>query len=75
MLELLRRGARVAAVDLRDEGLQAIRTRAGDQADRLSTHTCDITDQETVDVLPEPVIAPPHRTANEIGAGIIIIGG
>jgi hypothetical protein len=26
-------------------------------------------------VLPEPVIAPPHRTANEIGAGIIIIGG
>lgn len=72
VLELLRRRARVAAVDLRDEGLQAIKTRAGELSERLSTHTCDITDRTAVEALPELVSTAHGRVDGLINcAGII----
>jgi len=54
VLELLRRGAKVAAVDLREEGLAetAVLAAAGD---RLSTHAVDVTDRDAVGQLPDLV--------------------
>lgn len=54
-LELLRRGARVAAVDLREEGLLATRQMAGGLAGGLSLHPLDVTDREGVEALPVEV--------------------
>ena len=54
-LELLRRGARVAAVDLRSEGLQETMAKAGSLGEGLSLHPLDITDKEKVAALPEEV--------------------
>lgn len=55
-LGLLERGARVAAVDLKAEGLEqtASLARAGD---RLTLHTVDVTDRAAVEALPEQVLA------------------
>lgn len=50
-IELLGRGARVAAVDLSAEGLTETGQQAG-AGERLSTHTVDITDREAVLALP-----------------------
>lgn len=55
-LELLKRGAKVAAVDLRNESLQALKKRAGDRAKSLSTHAINITDRDAVAKLPKAVI-------------------
>lgn len=55
VLELLRRGARVAAVDLREDGLAATASLAG-AGERLSTHAIDVTDASVVEHLPEQVI-------------------
>ena len=55
VLQLLHRGAHVAAVDLRQDGLSIIQTRAGQQAANLSVHTLDITDKEQVAQLPNTV--------------------
>lgn len=56
VLELLGRGARVAAVDLREPGLNetAALAKAGD---RLSLHVADITDRPAIEALPDVVIA------------------
>lgn len=55
-LESLRRGARVAAVDLSTAGLE--QTAALAQAgERLSLHPADITDRQAVAALPEAVAA------------------
>lgn len=56
VLELLRRGARVAAIDLRNEGLDGTRQRAGATAARLTTHTADVTDVAAVAALPDAII-------------------
>ncbi|MFA6963104.1 MAG: SDR family oxidoreductase [Patescibacteria group bacterium] len=56
-LALLERGAKVAAVDLRDEGLDKLKESAGDKAERLTTHVLDITDRKAVENLPEDIIA------------------
>lgn len=61
-LELLRRGARVAAVDLRADGLAETQRAAQAQGltgagPRLSTHPLDITDRAAVEALPDAVIA------------------
>lgn len=53
-LELLRRGARVAAVDLRPESL-ATTAELASVGHRLSVHTLDLTDREAVVRLPEQV--------------------
>lgn len=55
VLELLRRGAKVAAVDLSQEGLADTQQRAGDMAENLSLHAMSITDKKTVANLPAAV--------------------
>lgn len=55
-LGLLDRGAKVAAVDLKDEALQALRQKAGDAAAKISTHAINITDRAAVSELPHDVI-------------------
>lgn len=54
VLELLRRGTKVAAVDIRQEGLDATADLAG-AGDRLATFQVDITDRVAVDALPSEV--------------------
>ena len=56
VLALLNRGAKVAAVDMRDESLQKLKSRAGDLAKQLSMHACNITDKKSVAALPQEVI-------------------
>jgi short-subunit dehydrogenase len=71
VLGLLARGARVAAVDLRLEGLAELATIAG-AGDRLSTHTVDISDRTAVDALPDAVHAVHGRVDGLLNvAGII----
>jgi len=55
VLEALRRGARVAAVDIRQDSLDAIAVLA-DAGDRLSTHVADVTDRGATEALPGAVI-------------------
>ena len=54
-LEALRRGARVAAVDVNPTTLAETASLADDAA-RISTHVVDITDRAAVAVLPRAVI-------------------
>ena len=56
VLALLERGARVAALDLSEQGLAQTATLAGGHADRLSTHVVDITDRTSVEALPDAII-------------------
>ena len=56
VLELLRRGARVATVDIREESLNET-TKLAAAADRLATFVVDITDRSATEALPEKVIA------------------
>jgi len=53
---LLRRGARVAAVDLRGDSLEET-ARELDAAERLSIHAVDVTDRAAVAELPSAVLA------------------
>ena len=71
VLLLLRRGARVAALDIRAEGLEET-ARLAAAGDRLSTHVVDITDRDAIDALPAQVIAL-HGAVDGIlnNAGII----
>lgn len=48
VLRLLEEGGRVAAADVNEEGLAATRELAGKTAERLSTVTVDISDEESV---------------------------
>lgn len=72
VLELLRKGASVAAVDINESGLRETASLAGEMADRLSIHVADITDRKAVEGLPEQVIAE-HGAVDGIinNAGII----
>ena len=54
VLESLRRGARVAAIDIREEGLEETVKLAG-AGDRLVTFAVDITDREATGALPDQV--------------------
>ncbi|MGA7096479.1 MAG: SDR family oxidoreductase [Acidimicrobiia bacterium] len=56
VLELLRRGARVAAVDVREESLKGTVELAA-AGDRLATFVVDITDRSATAALPEQVLA------------------
>ena len=69
VLELLRRGARVAAVDIRDDSLDQTVESAG-AGDRLATYTIDITDRSATGGLPEKVIA-----AHGVVDGLINVAG
>lgn len=57
VLALLNRGARVAAVDLRDESLQALKEKAGGKAASLTLHPLNIADKAATADLPAAVIA------------------
>lgn len=56
VLNLLRRGARVAAVDLSPERLAETTALAGLDAERLSTHPVNVTDADAVGRLPQEVL-------------------
>lgn len=56
VLELLRRGARVAAVDVRPGSLEET-ARLADAGERLSTHVADLGDRDVVATLPEEVVS------------------
>jgi short-subunit dehydrogenase len=71
VLALQRRGARVAAVDLRADGLAETARLAG-AGDRLSTHVVDITDRAAVEALPDAVVAAQGRVDGLLNvAGVI----
>ena len=55
-LEAIRRGAKVAGVDISQAGLDETATLAN-AVDRFSTHALDITDKAAVNALPEQVAA------------------
>lgn len=57
VLNLLRRGAKVAAVDLDAAGLAETAVLAGDLASNLSTHQLSVSDPEAVQALPDAVRA------------------
>lgn len=72
VLDLLSRGARVAAIDLSEAGLQETATLAGGKADRLSTHVANVTQREAVEALPAAIIAAHGQVDGLINcAGII----
>jgi len=56
VLGLLQRGARVAAVDLQQDNLSAVKARTGELISNLSLHPLDITDKNAVAELPESII-------------------
>jgi short-subunit dehydrogenase len=57
VLQLLSRGAQVAAVDIKKEALDETAKLAGDRNAQLSTHVVDITGRDAVQKLPEQIIA------------------
>jgi NAD(P)-dependent dehydrogenase (short-subunit alcohol dehydrogenase family) len=72
VLELLRRGARVAAVDVNAVGMTETATLAGAASERLSQHAVNIANREVVMQLPKEVIAAHGQIDGLINvAGII----
>jgi NAD(P)-dependent dehydrogenase (short-subunit alcohol dehydrogenase family) len=69
VLELLRRGAKAAAIDLREESLEET-VGLAQEPDRLATFTVDVTDRPAVEALPAQI-------ANQLGAvdGLIHCAG
>ncbi len=57
VLQLLRRGARVAAVDVSEPGLRETARLAGTSETELTTHALSVADRSAVDALPEQVVA------------------
>lgn len=71
-LGVLARGGRVAAVDLKQESLDLLKEKAGDDADKLSLHPLNITDRTAVAELPKAVIEAHGQVDGVINcAGII----
>lgn len=72
VLQLLDKGARVAAVDLNGERLSETRELAGRAANRLSCHTLNVSDRDAVSALPDQVIAEHSQVDGLLNvAGII----
>lgn len=57
VLLLVHKGARVAAVDMSEQGLQETKGLAGDLGSKISTHVVNITDLKTVEALVDQVTA------------------
>ncbi|NLF50768.1 MAG: SDR family NAD(P)-dependent oxidoreductase [Leptolinea sp.] len=72
VLQLLKKGARVAAVDINKTTLDETADLAGENRGQLSNHVVDITDQAAVSALPDAVIKA-HGAVDAIinNAGII----
>lgn len=72
VLNLLSKGARVAAADIDSSGLDETARLAGAGSERMSKHIVDITDREAVSALPGQVIQQHGRVDGLINnAGII----
>lgn len=56
VLGLVAKGARVAALDLNEEGLAETVALAGSNGDRISTHVVNVTDRKAVEKLPAAII-------------------
>ncbi len=56
VLNLLGKGATVAAVDINEDGLRETVELAGDKKDKLSTYVVDITQRDKVEGLPAEII-------------------
>lgn len=72
VLQLLSKGAQVAIIDKDEAGMKETTRLAGDAADRLSTHSLDITSREEVEAFP-PTIMEVHGTVDGLinNAGIM----
>ena len=72
VLDLVRRGARVAAVDINSAALQETVKLAGDLGSMISTHVVNITNRASVEALPSAVISA-HGSVDGLinNAGII----
>lgn len=57
VLNLLLKGAKVAAVDMREEALNETAKLAGNNAKNLSLHVLNITDKQAIEKFPQDVIA------------------
>ncbi len=57
VLQLVKGGARVAIVDISEEGMKETVRLAGQLGDKISTHVADIAEIATVEALPEKIIA------------------
>ncbi len=57
VLNLLEKGAHVAAVDINEKALEETVQLAGDRSGKLSTHVLDITDKKDVEAFPEKLLA------------------
>lgn len=56
VLLLLKKGAKVAAIDINENALNELKDLAKDYKDSLTTHVCDITNLEMVEKLPKTII-------------------
>jgi len=72
VLNLLHKGARVAAVDMNQQSLEETVQLAGTLGDKISTHIVNITNLKAVEAIPEQVIAV-HGSVDGLinNAGII----
>lgn len=72
VLNLLSKGASVAAVDISKEALEETVKQSGDKIQKLSVHIVNLTEREAVEALPEQVIAHHGQVDGIINnAGII----
>lgn len=72
VLELVRRGARVAAVDLSADGLAETARLAGAAEGRVTQHVMSVSDRAAVEALPEQVVAAHGQVDGVLNiAGII----
>ena len=72
VLELVRRGARVAAVDMNEAGIAETIALAGENGAQISSHVVNIADRKAVAALPEAVIAAHGQVDSLVNvAGII----
>lgn len=69
---LLARGAKVAAVDLRQESLEALKLAVGEPSKNLTVHAANVADRVMVEQLPEAILAAQGQVDGLINcAGII----
>lgn len=72
VLALLKRGAKVAAVDLRQESLDALTAAVGEYSKNLTVHAANVSDKAVVEQLPQAIQAAQGQIDGLINcAGIV----